>query len=1050
MPAPCSKLEVPFETFHGVNITASPDQLRPGQVVACQNVVMNNVGELTTRPGATLVGPLTGVGSPVHSIFVLTDAVTTYPVTTTLYVLGIASSIYGWSSGPSWTLLASGFSGNPLTGVIYRLSGTGQPWLIIGDSKKMVKINSAGQVFQLGVTPDPDPSTAQVLSNANYVISYPTPADGSITVTGTSSTGADSASLSSLSRTSGRVAAVSGSPNDYVNNLPVTISAPSSPGFVGQFPIFNITTSTRFLYYQAGADASATGTLTANVGYVGTATSGTAVVFRKPQSLNLTTINGNISPVTDTIQAWVYLDDITKVSDVQIFFDLDSGSTGALKTNWTWCSVYSQLANGWNLVKVAKSSFTTVLNGGAISRPANNGDFTTIFGWDLYFFTTPSNTPKCGVAELFMQVAFGPNTSVGVGYDYRDTFYNPVTQSESNPSPVMAIDVYPVNQQVGLVPGSVSTDPQVTIIRWWRRGGTLSSAWYLVGSQKNLPIQTVTAIAMNPAGTIATYTTAGTNNFAAGDVIYSGGDANDVFNGWFTILATPGSNQFTVSNTSAGSSTTSAGGGTVQEAFIDIVPDASIVLAPVLSLQNDVPVTTINESGTIVYGQPLPYIWGPFNGTTIFGDGDPNQPGNLYWSNPTNPDAWGSLNFLEVTQPSDPLTLGCYWQGNVYARSMEFQGQIVPSQLAGFFSFNDVGSGESVATPWALLGGSGIPFMPWVGKSGIFIGTGGVGESLTDDLLWPLFDPKSTRPDAINWTLPQYNRLAWYDHHLFWSYMGMDGVLRCYRFDNKRGYWDGPHTWAFGVSTLYLQPEVQDKLLLGGNGGNLYFYDTSNSTDNGTAIAPLVETGAYKPDGFLNDSEWVDISVDAASPPGGVSVLASFGSTLAAYVPIGTCVSTTRATTSMSMQDTYSCGMSLRFTWSGSGSIYGFSALHRDDGIGVTHYQTPSTSFGASGYGHAYRALVCLRSTGVVNLTATVNDVTLPVQAISSTGNKRKRMEVFLPLNKGYLCKIALDAAVANQGFKIYPEDSSLEWMPWSGINAIETPLPFTGGFTGG
>jgi hypothetical protein len=339
--------------------------------------------------------------------------------------------------------------------------------------------------------------------------------------------------------------------------------------------------------------------------------------------------------------------------------------------------------------------------------------------------------------------------------------------------------------------------------------------------------------------------------------------------------------------------------------------------------------------------------------------------------------------------------------------------------------------------------------MPIIGKSGIFTSTGGQGQSITDEKLWPLFDPKSTRTDAVDWTKPQNNRLAFYDHHLRWTYKGTDGTLRFYRFDVDRGIWDGPHTWAFGGTVEYNQPEVQENLLIGGSDGNLYQESVAATTDAGSPIVCTIQSSVHKPDGFENDSQWGHINVDAQAPVGGVSVLASYGSTLTGFTAVGSCISTSRATQPMSLGDQYSCGLAMQFTWTGAGALYGYSILHRNDGQPITHCETPGSGFGNLGYGHAYRALVCLRSTAQVNCSIVVDNVSVATQPIPSTGNVRLRREIFFPLNKGYLCRLSLDGATPNTAFRIYPEDSSLEWQGWNAIQPTEVQIVFTGGNPG-
>ena len=1235
MPTPYSKLDLALSQFKGVNLNADPSQLDIGEFTLLQNVYDSVEGQLITRPGCTQLGTLSA-GAPIHSLFFLNDSVNNR----TLYVAGAGTSLYNVMTG---AVLVTGLSGNPVTGVTYRLSGTAAPCLIIGDSNKMVKIFSDGTVWQLGITPDPDTPTEIVLNFLTLNI------DTFETTTGlvfgnASASGLYSVAMSSLTRASGIVTAVASGTENFVPGLQVFMHGTGGdPSWYGIFGVDEVVSTSSWKYFQPAANASLSGG-TAIGGVTATAVAGATLTIAKVQSLDLTqimTINGEIptgetvdtvpSSDNDPIRMWIYVDAIAKVSDVQIQFDVDPSSVSggsltatAFMWNYYYASIFTQLATGWNLITVPKSSFTRVGQGVY--------DWSGVVAWQVQVIPNTGDSPTVILNNLILRGSSYADSSVGVGYDWRPTYYNSVTQSESNPAPVVDVLAYPVGQAVGLVPANYSTDPQVNKIRWYRRGGSLSSDWYFLDEQNSQPIRTISAsptgVVMNATGSEATITTDVAHGFKTNDIVYmagipsgayvlseshsytakptvvsqasrhndwvnpdnalsnsayatctlygsnssvnkssilqftgfdfsavpenatiskievswtryqsagtsttyddiiqligvsgnvtnaaqpypdnpwphtagsisytgpwgvlptmyelqsstfgvyigaectqspgSGADLNlnnvtitvyfntkpqDAFNGFFQISSVPTDDSFVVPNTWAGGGVTT-GGGTAQLAFIDAYSDAEISAAPTLSLDNDVPVTTVDTAGTIVYAQPLSKIWGPYGGTEVFGCGDPYAPGNAYWCNSTNPDGWSSTNYVEVSQPSDPLLNGCYWQGTPWARSSEslYQGIVSPiGGQAGYYVFQDVGSGESLGTPWGLIGGSGIPFMPWVGKSGIFIGQGGTGESVTDNFLWPLFDPKSTRTDAVDWTSP-YNRLAWYDHHLRWSYMGKDGTLRFYVLNVEKKRWIGPSVWAFGGTLEYVQPDTTESLLIGGQNGKVYQYDTSASTDAGTAIAPLVQGPVYIPAGWQNVEEWGSLSVDAAAPVGGISVKASFNSSLTSYLLIGTCSSLTRAATPFSLGDQYSRGMSLQLTWIGYGVLYGWTVFWRDQGVPVTHAETVGSSYGSAHFSHAYKASVALISTGIVNLTLWVDNVALAVQPIPSTAGSRLRQDVYFPVNKGQLFRLSLDAATANQGFLIFAEDCSLEVQNWESIQPTMVQLPFVGGGPG-
>ena len=1056
MAQPYQKLDFALEAFRGVNLTSAIDQLRPGEFTLAQNASSNIIGQLSTRAGSDRIGPATGQSSPVHSVFYLSDPVSTSPATLTLWVIGAGTTLYGYTGSGSWFTLASGFSGQPLTGVIYRLSGTGQPWLIIGDSAKMVKVAYYGgqwAVFQLGITPPSSVASVTVLPNQltlqidtltgvfppNYVLANTT----------TPSPGGIGANPSTIVR-SGNVVTFTSLISGVINAGQLgQVSAISDPSFDGTFQITAVTVPgppATFTYAQIGANASVGvgGQILTGIGFEANASA--TATMSVPLSINLAEINGNASTTNDSIYFGAYIDNIANATDVQILFDIDPTSvsggslTGtAFTKNYYQGSVYSQMASGWNFVSLQKSAFTRIGQG--------TYDWSGVVAYQFKVIATAGQQPIFYGNNLYLQGASYPNSSVGVGYDWRYTFYNSTTKSESNPSPIMAVDAYPVNQPVELVPGNYSADPQVNTVRWYRRGGTLSSNWYLLGTQPDAPPVAITGVSMNSAGTIATYTTNANHLLQQDNSALVVGVANAAFNGLFEVMTVGSPTTFTVQNLVAGASASSSGG-TVQAVFVDAQSDLEIAAAPVLSLQNDVPVTTVSVNGTIIYAQPLQYIWGPFGGVELFGDGDPNQPGNLYWCNSSNPDAWGNLNFVEVTQPSDPLTLGTYWQGNSWARSMESVYQVLPSQLPGFYTITDIGSGESLASPWANIGGSSIPFQAWVGKSGVFIGTGGQGQSITDDKLWPVFNPQLTYGYCIDWTKQQYIRLAYFDHHLRLTYMGRDGTLRTWLFNTVRNYWIGPTVWGFGGTYEFNQPEVTETLLVGGQDGNLYKLDFNATTDNGTAIPVTVTTGQYIPAGFENIEEFGHLSVDAAAPVGGIAVSAYFGGS-ASPTSIGTCSATSRATTPLSLQNIYARGLQLNFQWTGTGTLFGWNILWRDDGIGIYQCETPPDSVQLQEFGHVYRAVVSLRSTSVVNCIISVDNVALPAVPIASTGGQKTATEIYFPLNKGRLFQLQLISATAGVPFRIYGSDCSLEVQPWNALQPEMKQIQFVGGGPG-
>ena len=85
----------------------------------------------------------------------------------------------------------------------------------------------------------------------------------------------------------------------------------------------------------------------------------------------------------------------------------------------------------------------------------------------------------------------------------------------------------------------------------------------------------------------------------------------------------------------------------------------------------------VNEPTTA--GVALPCLWGPYE-ECLFGCGDLKNPGLLYFTNPSNPDATRGPSFIEVTAPGEPLQNGWIWNGKCYVASTERTFQIIPQR----------------------------------------------------------------------------------------------------------------------------------------------------------------------------------------------------------------------------------------------------------------------------------------------------------------------------------------------------------------------------------
>src|SRR5206468_1373751 len=104
--------------------------------------------------------------------------------------------------------------------------------------------------------------------------------------------------------------------------------------------------------------------------------------------------------------------------------------------------------------------------------------------------------------------------------------------------------------------------------------------------------------------------------------------------------------------------------------FNDENTDISIAALTLLDTISEQPFSITQTDATVLPGQPLPYLFGPYLGY-VLGCGDNKNPGILYWANKYNPDAQNPSNNVEVSSPQDPLMNGCIYNNLAFAFSKE-------------------------------------------------------------------------------------------------------------------------------------------------------------------------------------------------------------------------------------------------------------------------------------------------------------------------------------------------------------------------------------------
>ena len=313
-------------------------------------------------------------------------------------------------------------------------------------------------------------------------------------------------------------------------------------------------------------------------------------------------------------------------------------------------------------------------------------DWANVTGWQLSVTTNANGSCGFAVNGLYLQWGYGPSSFGGVGYDYRQTYYNANTGTESNPTPIQTFNsqygylsstASPIFlRQAAQITGQYSQDPQVTHLRIYRRGGSLSDNWVQVIQAPNVSgagdiVQftikdviadafieqahilvldndpPVTSSLVNP---IQTYLSAAT--VSPGSSIYSTfvpqtvsvQQSGAVFLPNQLIIVGNASNQELVAATA---------GGTGQ-------------FTAVLRLPHDMgePVTAY-----AVPRQPCSLCAYAYN--QVWLAGDPNNPHYLYYSKKGLPENFGPQNYIPVSTPDDPINAVINWRGTLIVGTLK-------------------------------------------------------------------------------------------------------------------------------------------------------------------------------------------------------------------------------------------------------------------------------------------------------------------------------------------------------------------------------------------
>lgn len=770
-----------------------------------ENAVAARLGSQIINRTGTAINALSGL---VHSVTKLAGL-----NATAWRYAGSGTNLYrraGLTQGP-YTAISGSLSGQPWQGVVYRPDLSSMPYLFIADAAGMIKDNGTLVSPQnMGILQPQYPVQAQAQNPDLIILDNYNGSIGDYVFSGTSGSFGTyvSTTLTSAVTAPGIQA--------------VTVADETQPGLFQTLTIDSGGNQETVLVIQVTADGFiANFTKTHTIGTGVTSADLTAAVAASTTATISKSFGG--TPITawpttlqqaDYIGLYLFVGNPSNIQSITLKFDCGDGSfdtdyfykvigQGPLQSlldsvnDPTTSATDAILSESLNLYGPAAGNIAA-LNTGLnqwtplliqLSDFAGSGraDFNDpVFNWNavngyqVEIVTNDSGSSTVQLAALVLFGGAGPDSFAGVAYDWMFTFYNPVDGTESNPSVAMTnlnppLDtnwILPRRQPVLLTLIHPTVDPQVTMLRVYRRGGTLGDNYrrlntISLGEGQTQYLDLASDADIQDADFIS----------FVNDVPVTSGLPNPVNTTLAAAVTT--TNQVTsVFPQSMANISVS------QQVLLGIIdPDALLdntEIVIVLQVFSDHFTAFVQNthgigetvSATAKYAQPVTIMAEAFN--QMWFAGDPNNPHFLYWSAKSNPQAVSSAAYVEVGTPDDPITAIVPFKGNLYVSTRKFWWSVAPGSNQ---------SPQATVYPTAAKHGCVAPLgyvateeaIYYQAIDGLRAFAGGASSYLTQNIEF-IFQDVGTTPivEADQSQLAQ-TRTAYWNNMVFFSYIGVDG-----------------------------------------------------------------------------------------------------------------------------------------------------------------------------------------------------------------------------------------------------------------------------------
>lgn len=458
------------------------------------------------------------------------------------------------SSQGQYSSILSGLSGRPCTALVNNFQGAAQPFLIVYDSSAIVKDNGTGTPTQNGIFAPTQPVIATQYAPEILIIqAFVTPSG----ITPTNMTHVTD-SLTAITATGG-TPILSGDYFQYTdssksyNATPDGMLATSNTLADGQFrlkfhtfPVNNTYDivalnnqyaagdTFNFNFVQYSIAASTTGYIQATnaldlSNYQDDDLIAIVLKVSNPECVQEIRVEFDVAG-SDYSSAYYYKSLIPVSYQGNLSLPQTNDPTSAMVdavfdsamgiTNWSQqvgdsigdypvvqpglrSTQPSQISSGegsWSVIYVPKGQFQPVGNAGQ-----SGADWSVVGSWRVQVTTNSQGSTDISFNGLYIQGSptsngIGTNAGAssygGVGYDFRTTYYDATTQTESNGCPENYFSITPTNpggqslliilRQAVDLQLQYSANPSTTHVRVYARGGVFGNNWYQADQVPNI------------------------------------------------------------------------------------------------------------------------------------------------------------------------------------------------------------------------------------------------------------------------------------------------------------------------------------------------------------------------------------------------------------------------------------------------------------------------------------------------------------------------------------------------------------------------------------